>query len=96
VVSRSRGIVLRGRYLNSGTEAAGMQVFLTFLIRPYSPNVCAGEEMSANYKFYAQKMADRREAWNRGPLRAQLEELLRAVKRCEAMWALEERVERSL
>jgi hypothetical protein len=52
--------------------------------------------MSDNYKFYAQKMADRRESRDRGPLRAQLEELLRAVKRCEAMWALEERVERSL
>jgi hypothetical protein len=51
--------------------------------------------MSANYKFYAQKMADRREARGRGPLRAQLEELLQAVKRCEAMWALEERVEHS-
>lgn len=52
--------------------------------------------MSDNYRCYAQKMADRRDARDRGPLRAQLDELLRVVKRCEAMWALEDRVERSL
>ena len=54
-----------------------------------------GTEMSDNYKFYTQKMADRREARNRGPLRWQLEELRQVVQRCEAMWALEERIERS-
>ena len=51
--------------------------------------------MSDNYKIYAQKMADRREERNRGPLRWQLAELMRVVQRCEAMWALEERIERS-
>ena len=51
--------------------------------------------MSDNYKFYAQKMADRRETRNRGPLRWQLVELMRVVERCEAMWALEERIERA-
>ena len=51
--------------------------------------------MSDNYKFYAQKMADRRESRDRGPLRSQLVELMRVVERCEAMWALEERIERS-
>ena len=51
--------------------------------------------MSDNYKFYAQKMADRQEARNRGPLRWQLVELMRVVQRCEAMWSLEDRIERS-
>ena len=48
--------------------------------------------MSDNYKFYTQKIADRREARNRGPLRWQLVELMRVVQRCEAMWALEDRI----
>ena len=51
--------------------------------------------MSDNYKLYAQKMADRQETRNRGPLRWQLVELMRVVQRCEAMWALEDRIEHS-
>ena len=48
-------------------------------------------------KLYALRpeIADRREDRNRGPLRWQLVELMRVVERCEAMWALEERIERS-
>jgi hypothetical protein len=51
--------------------------------------------MSNNYRFYAQKMAERLATPTRGPLRGQLEELLQVVRRCEAMWALEDRVERA-
>ena len=40
-------------------------------------------------------MADRRETRNQGSLRGQVVELMRVVQRCEAMWALEERIERS-
>ena len=83
------------RYPNSGTEATQVQVFVAFLISSAEPNVSGGTEMSDNYKFYAQKMADRREIRNRGPLRGQLVELMRVVQRCEAMWALEDRIERS-
>lgn len=52
--------------------------------------------MSENYKYYAQKLAEREATRNQGPLRRQLEDLLRVVKRCEAMWALEDRIERAL
>src|SRR5207248_958932 len=83
------------RYLNSGTEAIQVQVFVAFLNSSAEPNVSGGTEMSDNYKFYAQKMAARREDRSRGPLRWQLVELMRVVERCEAMWALEERIERS-
>ncbi len=51
--------------------------------------------MSDNYKFYAQKMAERRAAREDRPLRGQLVELMRVVQRCEARWALEDRIERS-
>jgi hypothetical protein len=51
--------------------------------------------MSDNYRLYAQKMTERRTARDRGPLRGQLDELMRVVRRCEAMWALEDRIERS-
>ena len=51
--------------------------------------------MSDNYKVYAQKTAARRAARDSGPLRAHLTELLRVVQRCESMWALEDRIERS-
>ncbi len=51
--------------------------------------------MSENYKHYIQKLAEHRETKNRSPLQAQLEELLRVVKRCEATWALEDRIERA-
>jgi len=72
-----------------------IQVFLTFLLRARVPNVDGGAEMSENYKYYAQKLAEREATRNQGPLRRQLEDLLRAVQRCEAMWALEDRIERS-
>ena len=51
--------------------------------------------MSENYTVYAQKTAARHAARDRGPLRAQLTELLWVVQRCESMWALEDRIERS-
>ena len=70
-------------------------MFVAFSISSAEPNVSGGTEMSDNYKFYAQKMADHRESRNQAPLRWQLVELLRVVQRCEAMWALEDRVERS-
>ncbi len=83
------------RYLKSGTEGNQLQVFVAFLNSSAEPNVSGGTEMSDNYKFYAQKIADRREARNRGPLRWQLVELMQVVRRCEAMWTLEDRIERS-
>ena len=83
------------RYPNSGTEANQVQVFVAFLKSFAKPNVSGGTEMSDNYKFYAQKMADRQEARDRRPLRRQLVDLMRVVQRCEAMWALEDRIERS-
>ena len=70
-------------------------MFLSFWTRSCVPNVDGGADMSNNYRFYAQKLAERRATANRGPLRGQLEELLRVVRRCEAMWALEERIERA-
>jgi hypothetical protein len=52
--------------------------------------------MSENYKFYVKKVAEVRAARTAdGPLRHQLEELLQVVRKCEAIWALEERIERS-
>jgi hypothetical protein len=51
--------------------------------------------MSENYKYYAQKLAERETARTQGPLRRQLDDLLRVVQRCEAIWALEDRIERS-
>ena len=88
-------LVPQFRYLKSGTEANQVQVFVAFLNSSAKPNVSGGTEMSDNYKFYAQKMADRRESRNQSPLRWQLVELMRVVQRCEAMWALEERIERA-
>ena len=70
-------------------------MFVAFLNSSAEPNVSGGTEMSDNYKFYAQRIADRREARNRGPLRWQLMELMQVVRRCEAMWALEDRIERA-
>ena len=60
-----------GRYRNSSTEAKQVQVFVAFLNSSAKPNVSGGTEMSDNYKFYAQKMADRQEARDRRPLRRQ-------------------------
>gem|GEM_PF-2049852 len=72
-----------------------IRVFLACPTSRRVPNVAGGAEMSDNYKFYAQKMAERRAARERGPLRSQLVDLLRVVQRCEARWALEDRIERS-
>ena len=83
----SSGFVDATPYLNSGTEANQVQVFVAFLNSSAEPNVSGGTEMSDNYKLYAQKMVDRREDRNRGPLRWQLVELMRVVQRCEVMWA---------
>lgn len=54
--------------------------------------------MSENYRLYAEKEAAKRAARlvEAHPLRPQLEELIRVVRRCERMWAIEERVEKSL
>lgn len=50
--------------------------------------------MSENYRYYAMKMAERRiKLADSGAHRAQLIELLETVARCEAMWALEIRIE---
>ncbi len=82
-------------YQDLGTETTQVQVVLAFLLRSRVPNVSGGVEMSDNYKVYAQKMSEWRAARDGGPLRGQLVELLRVVQRCEAMWALEDRIERS-
>ena len=82
-------------YLGLGTEAIPIQVFVAFPVHSDVPNVGRGTEMSDNYKVYAQKMSARRAFRDRGRLRDQLVELLRVVERCEAMWALEDRIERS-
>jgi hypothetical protein len=53
--------------------------------------------MSENCRFYKAKMAQQRAARlaGPGPLRGQLDELLRAVAQCEAMWAVEDRIAKS-
>ena len=53
--------------------------------------------MSENYRLYVQKMAE----WQSvrmvaHPLRSELEDLLRVVQRCEAMWTLEDRLDRQI
>jgi hypothetical protein len=51
--------------------------------------------MSENYRFYVAKMAERRaQLVSSQVLRAQLDELFFLVHRCEAMWALEDRIEK--
>ncbi len=53
--------------------------------------------MSDNSRFYLQKMEERRTTRSVKPcLYAQLEEILLVVRRCEKIWALEERIERQL
>jgi hypothetical protein len=52
--------------------------------------------MSENYRYYAEKLAESKADRERDrPLADQLDELLQTVRRCEEMWALEERIERS-
>ncbi len=51
--------------------------------------------MSYNDRLYSVKMAERRE--KRGPsteLRRDLDDIFETIRRCEAMWALEERIEK--
>ena len=53
--------------------------------------------MSENYRFYLEKMAQRRQSRQADrPLRAHLEEILGVVRECEARWALEDRIDRRL
>jgi hypothetical protein len=51
--------------------------------------------MSDNYRLYQEKVREQR-AGSRRRLQPQLLELLGVVARCEALWALEDRVERGL
>ena len=52
--------------------------------------------MSENYRLYVRKVAESRASRNADrPLRHQLEELLQCVRTCEAIWALEQRIENS-
>lgn len=51
--------------------------------------------MSENCRYYRAKMAAKR--WHGSErLREQLWELMQVVRRCEAIWTLEDRIERSL
>lgn len=53
--------------------------------------------MSENYRYYRHKMAARRGGGGASErLREQLWDLMAVVRRCEHLWALEERIERSL
>jgi hypothetical protein len=54
--------------------------------------------MSNNYRLYPLKDIQRQvtRKLDRSPLREQLDELMEVVQRCEAMWAIEERIEGSL
>lgn len=54
--------------------------------------------MSENYRFYVQKMIEGRvtRPLIRPSLRRDLDELFEVVERCEKIWAIEERIERSL
>jgi hypothetical protein len=52
--------------------------------------------MSENCRYYRDKMEARRVARSTGPLSDQLVELMAVVRRCEHLWALEDRIERSL
>jgi hypothetical protein len=51
--------------------------------------------MSENYRYYRERMEARR-AMTAGRLRHQWVDLMAVVGRCEAVWALEDRIERSL
>lgn len=53
--------------------------------------------MSENYRFYRDKMAAKRALGGASErLREQLWDLMAVVRRCEQLWALEDRIERSL
>ena len=51
--------------------------------------------MSENCRYYREKMAAKR-AVGSERLREQLWELMATVRRCEHVWAVEDRIERSL
>lgn len=51
--------------------------------------------MSENYRFYEAKMEAKRRSTGGSVLTSQLYELLETVARCEATWALEDRIEKS-
>ena len=76
-------------------QGVQIQVFVAFLADSRDPNVGGRREMSDNYKVYKHKMSERRTVRDRSALPGQLVELLRVVQRCEAMWALEDRIERA-
>lgn len=52
--------------------------------------------MSENCRYYREKVEAKRRARPAGPLGAQLAELLAVVARCDHIWAVEDRIERSL
>jgi hypothetical protein len=55
--------------------------------------------MSENCRYYRDKMEAKRQARVAGPcgpLGDQLVELMAVVRRCEHLWAVEDRIERSL
>jgi hypothetical protein len=52
--------------------------------------------MSENYHYYVEKVAEaRRTRALDHPLQSQIDELFRMVRECEAMWALQDRIERA-
>lgn len=51
--------------------------------------------MSDNYRYYGEKVVQNRSRRASGPLAAQLAEILETVRWCEAMWALEARIDRA-
>jgi hypothetical protein len=51
--------------------------------------------MSENFRYYATKMAERRARRISPALDRELQEILIVVRKCEAIWTLEERVERA-
>jgi hypothetical protein len=70
----------------------GLECGLRLVTEPLRQEVAT--EMSENYRFYRDRMRTRRDGTGR-PLHSQLLDLLAVVARCEAMWALEDRIERS-
>ena len=53
--------------------------------------------MSDNFRFYAEKMAERRARPQISEsLLRQLDEIFRLIRHCEAIWAVEERIEKQL
>jgi hypothetical protein len=51
--------------------------------------------MSENYRYYATKIAERRARHISPALDRDLRELLTVVRKCEAIWTLEERIDRA-